>query len=378
MNNAFSIVYAKQGAPELRELIELRSVAALPFAGRYRMIDVLLSNLTNSGIRTVGLITQRNYASLIDHVGSGKEWDLSRKVGGLMMLPPYDLSTGEELYRGLCDALFDKRDFIEHQRQPFCLLMATDQVYRQDFNDMMAYHVESGADITVLYARNERLMSDASGQTTFFEVGEGGRITDIMAEPTNNEGCYANMRVSLMDKSLLLRLVEDACAEGRYDLDMGLIKPALGDLKVMGFEHKGYVGRVNSVKSYFDLNQDMLDKDIRYEMFDPNFPVYTKTMDAPPSRFARGCDIEHSLFGNGCDIRGHVRNSIVFRGVRIDEAADVENCLIMQNTHVGAGAKLRNMIIDKDVVIGSGARCISVPYDPGIVRKRAVVEGDAR
>lgn len=377
MNNAFSIVYAKQGAPDLRELIELRSVAALPLAGRYRMIDVLLSNLTNSGIRSVGLITQRNYASLMNHVGSGKEWDMSRKVGGLMMLPPYDLSTGEELYRGFCDALLAKRDFIEHQRQPFCLVMATDQVYRQDFNEMMEYHVESGADITVVYTRDERLMSDTSGSTTFFEI-EDGRILDVTSEPTHSDRCYANLRVCLMDKSLLLRLVEDACAEGRYDFDMDLLKPALHDYKVMGLEHKGYVGRVTSVKSYFDLNQDMLNKDIRYEMFNPNFPIYTKTMDAPPTRFARGCDVEHSLFGNGCDIRGHVRNSIVFRGVRIDEAADVENCLIMQNTHVGAGAKLRNMIIDKDAVIEAGARCISAPYDPGIVRKRAVVEGDVR
>lgn len=377
MNNAFSIVYAKQGEPQLRELIELRSTAALPIAGRYRMIDVLLSNLTNSGIRSVGVITQRNYQSLMGHLGSGKEWDLSKKSGGLKILPPYDLSTGSELYRGFPDALLAKRDFIEHQRWRYCLLMATDQVYRQDFNQLMERHLESGADVTVLYSRDARLMADDSGSTTFLEL-DGSRVRSVLANSTGRDDCCANLRVCLMDKDLLMRLVEDTCADGRYDFDMDVLKLAVEHLKVMAVEHEGYVGRVSSVQSYFELNQDMLDKEIRYEMFNPNFPVYTKTMDAPPTRFSRGCDVEHSLFGNGCDIRGHVKDSIVFRGVQIDSAADVENCIIMQNTRVGAGAKLRNVIIDKDVLIKPGARCIAAPYDPTVLRKRSVVEGDAR
>lgn len=377
MNNAFSIVYAKQGGPELRELIELRSTAALPIAGRYRMIDILLSNLTNSGVRSVGIITQRNYASLMNHVGSGKEWDLSKKVGGLMMLPPYDLSTGSELYRGFCDALLAKRDFIEHQRWPYCLVMATDQVYRLDFNIMMERHMQSGADITVMYTRDKHLRDDHSGSTTFFEI-EDGRVRNVTDAPTGSDNCFANLRVCLMDKDLLLRLVEDVCSQGRYDFDMDLLKHAVEHLNVMGVEHEGYVGRVTSVKSYFDLNQDMLDADVRYDLFDPHFPVYTKTMDAPPTRFARGCEVEHSLFGNGCDVRGHVRNSIVFRGVQIAQTAHVENCIIMQNTKIGSGAKLCNMIIDKDVVIEAGARCMSAPYDPKIIRKGSVVEGDNR
>jgi len=165
------------------------------------------------------------------------------------------------------------------------------------------------------------------------------------------------------------------CAEGRYGFDQDLLKMAIRDYKVVGLEHKGYVGRVTSVKSYFDLNQDMLDKSVRYDLFNPAFPVYTKTMDAPPTRFGRGCDVEHSLFGNGCDIQGHVRNSIVFRGVKIAQTAHVENCIIMQNSRIEPGAKLSNMIIDKNVVVKAGVRCIAVPYDPKVIRKGAVVEG---
>lgn len=374
MNNAFAIVYAKQGSQQLRDLIELRSTAALPIGGRYRMVDVLLSNISNSGIHSVGLITQRNYKSLIDHIGSGKEWNLSKKNGGLRLLPPYDLACSTEMYHGLPDAILSKRDFVEHQRWRYCLLMGTDQVYSQDFNVMMDHHVATGADVTVMYSRDKSLMNDDTDEVSYFEM-DGDVVKNLVTSPTGKENCYANLRVCLMDKELLMRLVEDVCAEGRYGFDQDLLKMAIRDYKVVGLEHKGYVGRVTSVKSYFDLNQDLLDKSVRYDLFNPAFPVYTKTMDAPPTRFRRGCDVEHSLFGNGCDIEGHVKDSIVFRGVKVDQAAHVENCIIMQNTHIEAGAKLCNMIIDKNAVVRSGARCIAAPYDPKVIRKGAVVEG---
>lgn len=375
MNNAFAIVYAKQGDSQLRELVELRSIAALPFAGRYRMIDVTLSNLTNSGVRSVGIITQRNYNSLIDHIGSGKEWNLSKKVGGLTLLPPLDHSIGSDIYHGLPDALFSKRDYIQHQRWKYCLLIASDKVYRQDFNEMMDRHIESGADITVLYSRDNSLMHDDTGSTHYFHMN-GEEVTDVSAGPEGAGDIVANMGASIIDKDLLMRLVEDTCAEGRYDFDMDLLAKSSASCKVLGFEHKGYVGPISSVKSYFDVNADMLNPDIRYEVFNPEFPIYTKTHDSPPTLFEKGCVAENSLFGSGCHVKGKVAGSIIFRGVEIDEGADIENCIIMQNTRIGARAKLRNMIIDKDVIIEPGARCISVPYNPAIVRKGVVVEGD--
>ena len=374
MNNAFAIVYAKQGSQQLRDLIELRSTAALPIGGRYRMIDVLLSNISNSGIRSVGLITQRNYKSLIDHIGSGKEWNLSKKNGGLMLLPPYDLASGTEMYHGLPDAILSKRDFVEQQRWPYCLLMGTDQVYSQDFNVMMERHLATGADVTVMYSRDESLMNDDTDEVSYFEM-DGDIVRNLVTTPTGADNCYANLRVCLMDKDLLLRMVEDVCAEGRYGFDQDLLKMAFNNYKVVGIEHKGYVGRVTSVKSYFDLNQDMLNKNVRYDLFNPSFPVYTKTMDAPPTRFSRGCKVGHSLFGNGCDIQGNVHNSIVFRGVKIDPTAHVDNCIIMEGSHIEAGAKVSNMIIDKEVVVKEGARCISAPYDPKVIRKGTIVEG---
>ena len=373
MNNAFALVYAKPGSHDLRELIERRSTAALPLGGRYRVIDILLSNISNSGIRSVGLITQRNYNSLIDHIGSGKAWNLSKKDGGLRFLPPFDLATATEMYHGFADAILSKRDFIDQQRWPYCLLMGTDQIYSQDFDVMMQKHLESGADMTVMYSRDESLMSDNTGEVTYFEL-DGENVVDIVSMPTGGANCYANLRVCLMSKELLMRLVEDVCAEGRYDFDHDVLKLAISDYKVVGIEHKGYVGRITSVKSYFDVNQDMLNKNVRYELFNPALPVYTKTMDAPPTRFSASCEVGNSLFGNGCKVDGSVRNSVIFRGVKIAEGAHVDNCIVMQNTRIEAGAKLSNMIIDKNCIIREGARCISTPYDPSVVRKGTVVE----
>lgn len=375
MNNAFAIVYAKQGNRLLDDLVELRSIGALPIGGRYRVIDVLLSNLTNSGVRSVGIITQRNYKSLIDHIGSGKEWNLSKKVGGLMLLPPYDLGTGRDLYHGLPDALLSKRDFIEHQRWKYCLLIATDKIYREDYNAMMNQHIESEADITVLYSRDPRLMTDDTGSTSYFKI-EDGNIVDVVASPSIGGEVVSNMGACLMTKELLMTLVDDTCAAGRYNFDYDLLARAVKEYKVMGVEHEGYVGTISSVKSYYDVNMDMLDPDVRYDLFDPEFPVYTKVLDAPPSRFMTHSEIDNSLFGTGCRIDGRVKDSVIFRGVHIEEGADVEGCIIMQNSVVESGAKLRNMILDKNVRIKSNVKCVSVPYAPGIVRKGAVIEGN--
>lgn len=375
MNNTFALIYASQGNAQLRDLIELRSCAALPIAGRYRMIDVLLSNLTNSGVRSVGIITQRNYNSLMNHVGSGKEWNLSKKNGGLTILPPYDLATGNELFHGFADALLSKRDYISHQRQPYCLLLGSELIYRQNYNALIEKHLETGADVTVLYSEDPKLMKGGNGEGDFFEI-EGDHITNLLSAPTGQKSCVANLCAVIMDKGLLKTLVEDACARGSYVFSEGVLKPAIQNYKVVGLKHEGYVGRVTSVKSYFDVNHDMLDPQILHEVFNPEFPVYTKTMDAPPSKFVRGCEVEHSLFGSGCDIKGRVKDSIIFRGVSIDQTADVENCIIMQNARIESGAKLRNMIIDKNAVISADVRCISAPYDPKIIRKRTIVDKD--
>ena len=375
MKDTFAMVYAEPGNPLLGDLIAHRCVAALPVGGRFRAIDFLLSNLSASGIKDVGVITQRNFQSLDEHIGSGDAWDLARKKGGVALLHPFDQGIGTDLYRGFADALFAKRYYLERQTGRYCLLLNTDVVYRQDYRAMLDFHKKAGADITVLYAKDARLAAVRSEAAVRFKIDPEGWVYRIESADDAGDGACYNLGAMVIDKDLLVRLVEDACAAGRYDLVTDVLEPALARYKVAAFEHEGYAARISSVKTYAAVMQDMLKPEIRQELFFAHGPVHTRIMDAPPVRFASGCTVENSLCGNGCEIRGRVVNSVLFRGVHIDANADVENCIVMQDSRIGAGAHLRNAIIDKNSVVGAGARVVGTPDMITVARKGSIVEG---
>lgn len=369
MNDTFAMVFAGHGNPLLGDLIAHRAVSALPLAGRFRTIDVLLSNVSQSGIRDVGVIMQRNFQSLVEHIGSGDAWDLNSKNGGVALLTPFDQGLGTGLYSGFGDALFAKRYYIDRQHAKYCLLLASDMVYRADYNDLLEHHQKTGADLTVLYSRELRLGEGDPTHIANLHLDEEGWVVGGDFGPLGaGGGCY-NLGACIMEKDLLVRLVEEACAEGRYNFVTDIIEPALHEYKVAALEHTGYAGRLTTVKSYFDMTRDMLDPAVRGDLFYAHGPVYTRVADAPPVRYAKGCTVENSVFGNGCDVCGRVSGSVVFRGVHVAEQADVQDCVIMQDTVVGEGAYLRNAIIDKDVTIAPGARIIGTPDAPAVIRK---------
>ena len=374
MNDTFAIVYAGHGNPLLGDLIAHRAVAALPLAGRFRTIDVLLSNISQSGIRDVGVIMQRNFQSLVEHIGSGDAWDLHSKRGGVALLTPFDQGLGTGLYQSFGDALFAKRYYLDRQRSKYCLLLASDMVYRADYNELLEHHLETGADITVLYSRELRLGEGDPTHIANLHIDEAGWIFGGDFGPHGaGGGCY-NLGACIMEKDLLIELVEEACAAGRYNFVTDIIEPALPNYNVAGLEHVGYAGRLTTVKSYFDMTRDMLDPAVREDLFYANGPVYTRVMDAPPVRYAKGCEVSNSVFGNACDVHGRVSGSVIFRGVSIAEGADVQDCVIMQDSIIGEGAYLRNAIIDKDVAVMPGARVIGTPDTLAVIRKGLRVE----
>ena len=373
MNDTFAIVYAGHGNPFLGDLIAHRCVSALPLAGRYRTIDVLLSNLSQSGVRNVGVIMQRNFQSLVEHIGSGDAWDLNSKAGGVALLTPFDQGLGTDLYQGFGDALFAKRYYLNRQRAKYCLLLASDMIYREDYNRLLEHHLETGADVTLLYSKDVRLGLGDPTHVANLHIQDGW-VTGAEFGPRGEDEGFYNLGASIMEKDLLIELVENACATGRYDFVTDILGPAAETHKVAGLEHTGYASRLTTVKSYFDITRDMLDPSVRGELFYDRGPVYTRVADAPPVRYATGCSVENSVFGNGCDVRGRVVGSVVFRGVSIESGADVEDCVIMQDSRIGKGAYLRNAIIDKDVVVGDGARLVGTPDSQLVVRKGSIVE----
>ncbi len=374
LKNCFGLIYAGEQNLNLVELISKRSVAALPVGGRYRAIDFVLSNLINSGIRNVGVITQRNYHSLMDHLGAGKEWDLSRKNDGLFVLPPFDNMHSHGEYRGLCDAVKSAMGYIRRSSQQYCLLSGSYTIYNRAYNDMFKYHMDMGADVTVLYNK-EPDTQELSGRfkDVRLHMGMDGKVSDIEFCPTTTTSPYCGMDIYLIRKDLLEYLVEDVTARGKYNFVTDVLMANLGRLKIYGYKHDGYVGRLHNIRSYFKLNQDMLDMDVQASLFYTGNSVYTKIKDEVPAKYGAGAKVKNSLIANGCVIEGNVEDSILFRGVYVGRGTTIKGSIIMQDSEIFQNCMLEDVVLDKKVHIRSGRRLIGDKNYPVIIKKGAIV-----
>ena len=362
MKNVMGIIYTNKDDLSLRELTNQRSVAALPLAGRYRVVDFILSSMVNSGVRNVGVIMQRNYRSLMDHLGSGKEWDLHTRNNGLFLLPPFvTQETGGE-YLGVLDALRANFDYLRRSKQRLALLTNSNMVFNMNFEPMIRQHEQTDADITLLYTKVRRDMElSSAGKHTnaFLNVEKDGRISDMEVNPNAANYDTMYMNVLLIKRTLLMHLVDGAAAHGEHDINRELIQPAIksGSLKVYGYEFEGYYRRIETIKSYFRCNMDLLDYNVRQELFKKS-PVYTKTRDDVPAVYRDGNSVKNSLVADGCVIEGSVENCVLFRGVHIGRNASVKNAIIMQDSEIEDSVELENVILDKNVTVRAHGRLI--------------------
>ena len=374
LNNVFGLIYAGEQNINLIEIAAKRAIGALPIGGRYRVIDFQLSNMVNSGIRNVGVVAQKNYHSLMDHLGSGKEWDLSRKNDGLFILPPFDTMENSGSFRGLCDAVKNAMNYIHRTSQQYCLLTGSYTIYNTTYNDMVRYHLDNNADITILY--NEETKVDANGDKfkdlrLYFD--EDGRVRDMEFNSMMPSSPYVGMDAYIIRKDLLEYLVEDTLARGKYDFVVDVLVPNIERLKIFGYKHDGYVGRLHSVASYFALNMDLLDHDVQRQLFHTGHPVYTKIKDEVPAKYGSGAKVKNSLIANGCIIEGTVENSILFRSVYVGKETTIKNSIVMQDSEIYQNCWLENAILDKKVHIRSGRRLIGNENYPVIIKKGAIV-----
>ena len=377
MKNVMGIIYTNKDDLSLRELTNQRSVAALPLAGRYRVVDFVLSSMVNSGVRNVGVIMQRNYRSLMDHLGSGKEWDLHTRNNGLFLLPPFvTQETGGE-YLGVLDALRANFDYLRRSKQRLALLTNSNMVFNMNFEPMIRRHEETDADITLLYTKVRRDMElSSAGKHThaFLNVEKDGRISDMEVNPNAANYDTMYMNVLLIKRTLLMHLVDGAAAHGEHDINRELIQPAIksGSLKVYGYEFEGYYRRIETIKSYFRCNMDLLDYNVRQELFKKS-PVYTKTRDDVPAVYREGNNVKNSLVADGCVIEGSVENCVLFRGVHIGRNASVKNAIIMQDSEIEDSVELENVILDKNVTVRTHGRLIGQVQYPIVIGKNVTL-----
>lgn len=348
-----------------------RSVIALPIAGSYRIIDFALSNMANSGIINIGVVTDSNYSSLMDHIKSGKPWDLDRKHQGLNILPPNLASFNNARNRGDLDMLAGARDFIRRSNQTYVILSLGNCVYNIDFEEIVENHIESQSDITIVYKDMSGMEDAELSRFTLIELDENNRVTDIESKPQYPKTNKASMELYVMEKALLESIIDECSARGDHDFIKDALAKKLSGMIITGYEFKGYYDKVDSLKSYFENNMIFLDDDIRGELFNHSNPIYTKSKEMSPATYGDSAIIENSLISNGCVIEGTVKNSILSRGVIVKKGAVVKNCVIMQDSVIEEGATLDYVMFDKEVKISKDKKLIGQKSYPVAIAKGA-------
>lgn len=367
MGNVLGLVFANMHDTTLGDMTKNRTMGSVMFGGRYRLIDFPLSNMVNSGISEVGVITKSNYQSLLDHLGSAREWDLARKKGGLYILPPFG-NVESTLYRGRIEALYGAMSFIKHSRAKYVILSDCDVVTNIDYKPIVAAHIESGADITAV-AHTGVYSSDDIKTSTVFNVDADKNVTSVLINPDISGTCTTSLNVFVMSMDFLIETVNDAMARGNVSFERNILQEKCRELKIKIYEYDNYFSKLNSPESYFKSNMALLEPENARKLFVPKRSIYTKVSDNAPVKYDLDSKVSNSLIADGCIIEGEVENSVLFRGVKVGKGAKVKNCILMQGTVVGDNAELNYLITDKNVSICENHILTSSPQYPMYVGK---------
>lgn len=371
MGNVLGLVFANMHDTTLGDMTKNRTMGSVMFGGRYRLIDFPLSNMVNSGISEVGVITKSNYQSLLDHLGSAREWDLARKKGGLYILPPFG-NVESTLYRGRIEALYGAMSFIKHSRAKYVILSDCDVVTNIDYKPIVAAHIESGADITAV-AHTGVYSSDDIKTSTVFNVDADKNVTSVLINPDISGTCTTSLNVFVTSMDFLIETVNDAMARGNVSFERNILQEKCRELKIKIYEYDNYFSKLNSPESYFKSNMALLEPENARKLFVPKRSIYTKVSDNAPVKYDLDSKVSNSLIADGCIIEGEVENSVLFRGVKVGKGAKVKNCILMQGTVVGDNAELNYLITDKNVSICENHILTSSPQYPMYVGKGASV-----
>lgn len=373
IKDVIGIIDTSEGGIQLKEITRKRSVAAVPVGSRYRVIDFVLSNMVNSGIRNVGIITWNQYNSLVSHLGSGKEWDLNRKKGGLFIFPPYGGNEGQGLYRGSVDAIHSVMGFIRRSEERYVLATQSHMLCSMTYDDALQFHLDRKADITVIYKEVGDMSLEQLRRNTLLDVDPDGRVADIQVKPTIPKYNKMYMGMYIIEKDLLDYLLDECISHGDSDFVKDILQRKMNSLRVCGYKFDGYLACIDSVNAYYRHNMDLLNPEISEELFFKSGPVHTRILDVVPAMYSDSADVKNCLVGDGCIIDGKVENSVLFRGVKVGKGAVIKDSIIMQGSEVYENAQLENVILDKDVIVRRERRLIGQQVYPLVVSKGIVI-----
>lgn len=373
MKDTMGIIYAADTNIDHNELISYRVNCALPFGGKYRLIDFTLSNMTNSGISNVGIITQNNYSSLMNHVSYGREWNLDRKNYGLYILPPYISNKKIGLYNGSIDALHVNLNYIRKSSQKYVVFAGANIISNMTYDNALKYHIDRKADITLIYKEIDQTFYDESGKSSFITIDNSGRVKEIDTNPSDFSSGLLYMDMCIMEKDLLIELIEECAARLQSDFTDDILVKRLDNLKIYAYPYTGWFGSINSPVSYYKYSMELLKPNAVETLFYKPGRIFTKDYDDIPARYNETSKAKNSLISNGCIIKGDVTGSILFRGVKVGKGAHIKNCIIMDNSTIEENAVIEYAIIDKDAVIHEGKRLAGQPSKPLVIGKGKII-----
>lgn len=376
-DSAMGILFPNSYDSLVPELVTERLMASIPFASRYRLVDFMLSSMVNCGIDNISLIVKRNYHSLMDHLGSGREWDLTRKKGGLNIIPPFAQKT-VNIYNGRVEAIASIIDYLKRQKEKYVIMADTNIAVNFDFKDLLQQHIDSGADVTIAYTREDIPKAlrdiDVTKKDLYYtlDIAEDGRVQKIVVNDKEGGEKNVSMNIYVIERELLMDQIRQAYVNGLTYFERDIISPQLDKLDVKAYRHDGYYARILDLNTYFAENMKMLKEENVNALFAPS-PIYTKIRDDNPTRYAVGSHVKNVMAADGCVIEGEVENSILFRGVKIGKGAKVRNCVLMQDTVIETGATVEHAITDKNVRISSYKELKGTESFPVFVEKRKLV-----
>ena len=354
---ALGIIFPNSYDSLVPDLVSERLMASIPFASRYRMCDFMISSMVHCGIDNISILVRKNYHSLLDHLGNGREWDLARKNGGLNIVPPF-AQKQIKVFSGRIEALESIRGYLMKQTEKYVILSDANIAVNFDFNALLDAHIKSGADVTMVYRKQEipqsLIRQSTAGMDLYYALGiNGDRVSKIYINPKESGEMNFSLNIYVIDRELLIRMVDEAYLHGDVYFVRDILEKKIDQLDVRGFCYDGYVAHIHDMNSYFEENMRLLKEENLNALFSGN-QIYTKIRDDNPTRYINGAKAKNVMVADGCVIEGEVENSVLFRGVKIGKGAKVKNCVLMQDTVIEDNVSVEYVITDKNVTISEG------------------------